>query len=373
VGNSRSTPSDALLHVVGARPNFPKLAPVHRAGRERGIEQVVVHTGQHYDENMSASFFSSLGIPEPDISLEVGSGSHAVQTARIMERFEPVLEKVRPACVMVYGDVNSTLAASVVATKLGVRVAHVEAGLRSFDRRMPEEINRLVTDRLSDLLLAPSEDAVEQLRREGEPAEKIVLVGNVMIDTLMRMLPQAKNTGVLEMVNAARPIALVTLHRPSNVDDPGQLGRIVDALRTLAAEYTVVFPMHPRTRDRIAREGLDLAFATILDPIPYLWMLELMRAARIVVTDSGGVQEETTVLGVPCFTIRENTERPITISEGTNELVPDVRALPARVHARAIGAPDGRVPTGWDGRAASRVIDAIVERGWVSAAAQQTR
>lgn len=347
-----------LLHVVGARPNFPKLAPVHRAGARRGVTQVVVHTGQHYDENMSGSFFRDLGIPEPDINLDVGSGSHAVQTARIMERIEPVLLAERPDWLVVYGDVNSTMAATIVASKLGVRTAHVEAGLRSGDRSMPEEINRLVTDRLADLLLTPSRDADVQLRAEGEPEHEIVFVGNVMIDSLFHALPQAEATGFGQTVGANGRHVAVTLHRPSNVDDPARLRQLVRALVTLAAERPVIFPAHPRTRARLDALGEPLTGVTMLDPIAYPQMLDVVRTAHAVVTDSGGLQEETTALGVPCFTLRPNTERPVTVTEGTNQLVQALETLPGLVSA-AVRPASPRRPEGWDGGAGERVIDAL--------------
>lgn len=354
-----------LLHVVGARPNFPKLAPVHRAARRRGIRQVVVHTGQHYDEIMSGSFLRDLELGKPEIDLAVGSDTHARQTARIMERIEPVLLEERPNWVVVYGDVNSTMAAAIVASKLGLRVAHVEAGLRSGDRTMPEELNRLVTDRLADLLLTPSRDADETLRREGEPDEEIVFVGNVMIDTLFHTLEAARRTRARERLGLAPGEAVVvTLHRPSNVDVPERLAAIAEALRSIAAERPVIFPVHPRTASRLRDAGLDLGGVPrlrALAPVPYLEMLDLVADAYAVVTDSGGLQEETTALGVPCLTVRENTERPITISEGTNQLAPDPARLPALVRGvRRVAAPPK--PEGWDGRAAERVVQALAER-----------
>ena len=349
-----------LLHVVGARPNFPKLAPVYRAAESAGLDQCVVHTGQHYDDALSASFFRDLSIRPPDVNLDVGSLSHAVQVARIMERFEPVLEAFRPDWVAVYGDVNSTVAAALVAAKLGVRVAHVEAGLRSYDRRMPEEINRIVTDRLADLLLAPSRDAVETLRNEGEPEHEVVFVGNVMVDSLLFALPAARQTGFRESMDLTPGAAVVvTLHRPSNVDDPGRLAEIATALRAIAELRPVVFAAHPRTSQRLASAGIRLGRVRLLPPVRYLEMLDLVDGAGVVVTDSGGLQEETTALGVPCLTIRENTERPITITEGTNRLVPD----PAELYEAALAVQrpiDPRRPEGWDGHAAERVVQALV-------------
>jgi UDP-N-acetylglucosamine 2-epimerase (non-hydrolysing) len=351
-----------ILHVAGARPNFPKLAPVHRAMRAAGWEQLIVHTGQHYDLALSAQFFDELGIPEPDANLEVGSATHAVQTARVMERLEPVLVARRPDWILVYGDVNSTVAAALVASKLGIRIAHVEAGLRSNDRTMPEEINRIVTDRLADLLLTPSRDASATLRDEGEPADEIAFVGNVMIDTLLHSLPAARASSARARLGVADDAVIVTLHRPSNVDEPGRLRRIVAALGRIAMERPVVFPAHPRTQHRIAEAGIDQGRVRLLDPVSYLAMLDLLHGAYAVITDSGGVQEETTALGVPCFTIRENTERPVTIVEGTNVLVPDPDDLPARIAALASARPVGRIPEGWDGRASERIVEALNAR-----------
>jgi len=295
----------------------------------------------------------------------VGSATHAVQTARIMERLEPILLDRRPDWLLVYGDVNSTVAAALVAAKLGIRVAHVEAGLRSYDRSMPEEINRIVTDRLANLLLTPSRDASETLRREGEPDEEIEFVGNVMIDTLLHALPAAKASGARAALGVGDRAVVVTLHRPSNVDDPQRLADIAAALRGLAEQQQVIFPVHPRTRKQIETSGLDLGAVRLLDPIGYLAMLDLVHAADAVVTDSGGLQEETTALGVPCFTLRENTERPVTITEGTNVLVPDPRALTARFEALRERRPTGRVPEGWDGAAATRIVEALGKRGAV--------
>jgi len=350
-----------LLHVVGARPNFPKLAPVHRAAHARGLDQIVVHTGQHYDESLSAGFFRDLGIPAPDVNLTVGSATHAVQTARIMERIEPVLLDAKPDWVVVYGDVNSTMAAAIVASKLHQRVAHVEAGLRSNDRQMPEEINRLVTDRLADLLLTPSRDADEQLRREGEPESEIAFVGNVMVDSLFFALPTARATGFRTSLGADGSHVVVTMHRPSNVDDPDRLRSIVAALAEIARDRPVLFPAHPRTRERLARFGIDAGQVKLLDPVSYFEMLDLVEGAHAVVTDSGGLQEETTALAVPCFTVRENTERPVTITEGTNQLTPNPAVLPDLVRA-AVRPSDPQRPEGWDGCAGVRVAEALATR-----------
>jgi UDP-N-acetylglucosamine 2-epimerase (non-hydrolysing) len=348
-----------LVHVVGARPNFPKLAPVERAGRRAGISQVVVHTGQHYDDAMSDGFFRDLGVAAPDINLAVGSHTHAVQTARIMERIEPVLLAERPDWVVVYGDVNSTMAAAVVASKLGIRVAHVEAGLRSFDRTMPEEINRIITDRLASLLLTPSRDADAQLRGEGEPDDEIVFVGNVMIDSLLHALPAARATGFHEKLGVNGSAVVVTLHRPSNVDDPERIAVLANVLSEVALEREVVFPAHPRTKRRLEEAGLRLDRVRMLEPVGYLEMLDLVEHAFAVITDSGGLQEETTALGIPCLTIRPNTERPITISEGTNRLVPNPTDIIAELRQACRPAIMPR-PEGWDGRAGERVIAALV-------------
>jgi UDP-N-acetylglucosamine 2-epimerase (non-hydrolysing) len=348
-----------LLHVVGARPNFPKLAPVHRAAQKAGLSQVVVHTGQHYDDALSGGFLRDLGIAPPDVNLAVGSDTHAVQTARIMERLELVLLEKRPDWVVVYGDVNSTMAAAVVASKLGIRVAHVEAGLRSFDRTMPEEINRIVTDRLADLLLTPSRDADSQLRAEGEPDDEIEFVGNVMIDSLFYALPAARATGFREKIGVNGSGVVVTLHRPSNVDDPERIRLLASVLNEVALEREVVFPAHPRTRRRLEDAGLRMDRVRMLGPIGYLEMLDLVEHAFAVITDSGGLQEETTALGIPCITVRSNTERPITITEGTNRLVPhpaDIGTELQRVR-RPAKAPR---PEGWDGHAGERVIAALM-------------
>ena len=347
-----------LLHVVGARPNFPKLAPVFRAGQQRGVTQVIVHTGQHYDEVMSEGFFSSLGIPAPDHNLTVGSASHAVQTARIMERIEPVLIAEHPDWVVVYGDVNSTVAAALVAAKLGLRVAHVEAGLRSNDRTMPEEINRIVTDRLADLLLTPSLDANVTLRSEGVPDAQVVFVGNVMVDSLMYTLNREQLRADASGQWPDDGSVLVTLHRPSNVDDEARLTGIVTALRELATERTVVFPVHPRTQAKLQEYGLETGAIDMRAPVAYEAMLRLMTRAQVVITDSGGVQEETTALGIPCLTLRPNTERPITVTEGTNRLVAAPADLPDLVRS-SVRRHSHRSPEGWDGQAGERVIHAL--------------
>ena len=349
-----------ILHVVGARPNFMKAAPVIRAIAARGAQQTVVHTGQHYDVNMSDVFFQELGIPQPDVNLQVGSGSHAQQTAEIIARFEPVVLERKPELVLVYGDVNSTVAAALVCAKLLIHVGHVEAGLRSFDRTMPEEINRLLTDQLADVLFTPSEDGNRNLAREGVPEQKIHLVGNVMIDTLVRMLPVAKSR-----VSADLPgrYVLVTLHRPSNVDDPDWLGHMLRALEEIGRDLTVLFPVHPRTRQRLAEAGVNVANSTVrlMDPLPYIDFLGLQTKATVVITDSGGIQEETTYLGVPCLTVRENTERPITVDVGTNILVGrDVGRLRREFEQVVNERPKkGQNPPLWDGHAAERIADVL--------------
>jgi UDP-N-acetylglucosamine 2-epimerase (non-hydrolysing) len=348
-----------LLHVVGARPNFPKLAPVHRAGQAAGLSQIVVHTGQHYDDALSDGFFRDLGIVPPDVNLAVGSETHAVQTARIMERIEPVLLETRPDWVVVYGDVNSTMAAAVVSSKLGIRVAHVEAGLRSFDRTMPEEINRIVTDRLANLLLTPSRDADSQLMAEGEPDDEIEFVGNVMIDSLFYALPAARATGFRAKMGVNGSAVIVTLHRPSNVDDPQRIRMLASVLSEIALEREVIFPAHPRTQRRLEDAGLSMDRVRMLEPVGYLEMLDLVENAFAVVTDSGGLQEETTALGIPCLTIRPNTERPITITEGTNRLVPNPADILEELRQVRRPAETPR-PEGWDGHAGERVIAALV-------------
>ena len=308
-----------ILHVVGARPNFMKAAPVlHALGTRPGVRQTIVHTGQHYDQNLSDVFFSQLQIPAPNVNLGVGSGTHARQTADVMSSIEPVLLGRKPDMVLVYGDVNSTVAAALVCAKLLIPVGHVEAGLRSFDRTMPEEINRIVTDRLADVLFTPSADGDENLLREGVSSEKIYRVGNVMIDSLLRLLPaaiQCPPNGVPDH------FALVTLHRPSNVDENETLKSILASLLTVNEQLDVVFPVHPRTRMRIAQFGIKVDKLHLLEPVPYIEFLALQRRATAVITDSGGIQEETTYLQVPCLTVRRNTERPITVTMGTNTLV----------------------------------------------------
>jgi UDP-N-acetylglucosamine 2-epimerase (non-hydrolysing) len=353
-----------VAHVVGARPNFMKAAPVHAALAARGVQQTVIHTGQHYDEKMSDVFFDELRLPRPDVNLSVGSGSHAAQTGEVMIRIEPVILERKPDWVLVYGDVNSTVAATLVCAKLGVRVAHVEAGLRSRDRSMPEEINRLVTDQLADLLFTPSADGNENLEREGIPRERIVMAGNIMIDTLVRLLPAARERwpSLRDRLGLDR-FALVTLHRPSNVDDAGKLVPLLQALADVSRELPLVFPIHPRTRESIRRAGFSVPDSiAVVDPLGYLDFLALQERATAVITDSGGVQEETTFLGVPCLTMRANTERPVTVTLGTNKLLgDDLVRLREEVHAIAAGTVrQGTIPPLWDGHAADRIADVLV-------------
>ncbi len=348
-----------VFHVVGARPNFMKVAPVLEALKARKhVIQTLIHTGQHYDPNMSGVFFQQLGIPAPDVNLEVGSGTHATQTADIMTRLEPVVAENKPDIVLVYGDVNSTVATALVCAKLGLRVGHVEAGLRSFDRTMPEEINRLVTDQLADLLFTPSEDGDENLRREGVSPEKIHRVGNVMIDSLVRLLPLAKKCST---AGFPERYALVTLHRPSNVDDSASLKGILESLLEVNKRIAVVFPVHPRTRQRIAEIGVPLSDLHLSEPLPYVEFLALQSRAAAVLTDSGGIQEETTYLGVPCLTLRSNTERPVTVTIGTNILVgQDRQKLTAELKKILDGgAKRGHVPPLWDGRAGDRIAEVV--------------
>ena len=357
-----------ILHVVGARPNFMKVAPIVHAMAKHPhrFDQVLVHTGQHYDTAMSQVFFDELGLPRPDVNLEVGSGTHAWQTAQVMLRFESIVEDVKPDWVIVVGDVNSTLACSLVCSKLVIPVAHVEAGLRSFDRSMPEEINRLLTDQIADLLFTPSTDGDENLVREGISPEKIRLVGNVMIDTLVRLRPKAQERWpVLQAQYHLQRYVLVTLHRPSNVDDPDTLWEILSALGEIGREHQVIFPIHPRTRQRILGFGLELPEGRIqfIDPVGYLDFLALQENATLVLTDSGGVQEETSYLQVPCLTARANTERPVTLVMGSNQLVESkceqlVNAMRARLKERPATYT---VPPLWDGKAGERITQVFLE------------
>lgn len=359
-----------IMHVVGARPNFMKVAPVITSLQARHVfKQVLVHTGQHYDMNLSKLFFDQLDLPEPDINLEVGSGSHAAQTAQIMIRFEEVISKEKPCLVLVYGDVNSTVAAALVCAKLLIPVGHVEAGLRSFDRTMPEEINRIMTDQIADLLFTPSADGDENLVREGIAQEKIYFVGNVMIDTLLRLEDLAekkfKPSKLLDdnLTNPDGAYALVTLHRPSNVDDIRVLGEIIDTLDDVSNDIPILFPIHPRTRAHLRDLGVRTHSPRfrLMEPVGYLQFLLLQKNAAVVITDSGGIQEETTFLGIPCLTVRENTERPITVELGTNILVgQNMDRLKEEVHNILNGkTKKGKVPPLWDGKAGERIVDVI--------------
>ena len=355
-----------VLHVVGARPNFMKAAPVLRALEGRA-EQMLVHTGQHHDAAMSSVFFEELGLPRPDLDLEVGSAAASVQTGRILLRLGPVLVRERPDVCVVYGDVTSTLAAALAAVQHTTPIAHVEAGLRSYDRAMPEEHNRILTDHLADWLFTPSADANDNLAREGLGPERVHLVGNVMMDTLKRLLPSTDSAAVLRRLAlppAARYV-LVTLHRPATVDDGAVLGRVLRVLEDVANRWPVIFPLHPRTRARLDASDREVAGVHLTAPLGYLDFLSLEKGAAVVVTDSGGVQEETTWLGVPCLTFRDSTERPITMTAGTNTVVGrDTERLRETLEAalRDDGPPEGRRPDLWDGRAAERIAGVLTGR-----------
>lgn len=354
-----------VLHVTGARPNFPKAAPVMRAVRGHGLEQRLVHTGQHYDERMCDVFFRQLGLPQPDMNLGIGSGTHAQQTAAVMVGLETLFLERRPSVVVVYGDVNSTLAAALVAAKLQIPLAHVEAGLRSFDRSMPEEVNRVVTDRLSDLLFATSADAVAHLGNEGVAASRIHLVGNPMIDTLLANLDRFDEVAARAQHGLDGPYAVATLHRPANVDTSLDAQAMVKTMHRVADLVQIVLPLHPRGRAALVDAGLlDHPAIRVVEPLGYVEFLSLVRGADAVVTDSGGVQEETTVLGVPCLTLRPNTERPVTITHGTNQLVTR-EDLPWRTEevlaAGRAGRSQHRVPPLWDGHAGVRIAEVLVD------------
>ena len=356
-----------VLCVAGARPNFMKVAPIVRelGRRNDRFSTILVHTGQHYDDSMSRVFFEQLGMPKPDVNLNVGSGSHAAQTAAIMAAFEPALLDAKPGVVIVVGDVNSTIACALVSVKLGVPVAHVEAGLRSFDRTMPEEINRVLTDQIAEFLFTTEASAEENLRREGVAPEKIHFVGNVMIDTLLAHRDRARGLNIRERYGLEGPFGVVTLHRPTNVDTEGAFNRVMSALAVIAGDLPLVFPVHPRTRPAILQEPIakqlaDRGRLTLVDPLGYLEFLALMQESALVVTDSGGIQEETTILGVPCLTLRENTERPITVTSGTNTVAgttPD-RILEA-YRAIKVNPKTGRTPPLWDGHAADRIVSIL--------------
>lgn len=355
-----------VIHVVGARPNFMKIAPLMESMRaEPRFRQVLVNTGQHYDERMAGGFFRELNLPVPDRDLGVGSGSHAVQTAKVMIAFEEACLEMKPDLVVVVGDVNSTMAAAIVAAKLVIPIAHVEAGLRSRDRAMPEEVNRIVTDRLADVLLTPSRDGDENLLAEGVPATRIHFVGNIMIDTLQRHRPLATFDRIRERVPVEQGrYAVLTLHRPSNVDHPATFRGILAALREIARTMPIVFPVHPRTRTRLAEFGMDGAVdgLVLTEPLGYIDFLSLTSSARIILTDSGGLQEESTALGIPCLTMRENTERPVTITEGTNRLVGTRTAdIVAGFQAAMTDATPPRLPDLWDGQTAGRITNVFRE------------
>jgi UDP-N-acetylglucosamine 2-epimerase (non-hydrolysing) len=355
-----------LLHVVGARPNFMKMAPILRASSPRPVEHVVLHTGQHYDAAMSDAFFRDLALPPPDVNLGVGSGSHAQQTGRMMQEMEPVFDRHAPDWIVVYGDVNSTLAAALVAQKKGMKVAHVEAGVRSFDRAMPEEVNRVLTDQLAELCLTPGASADDNLRREGIAERRIRCVGNVMVDTLLALRPSAQALGMPERMKlGSGPYAVATFHRAGNVDDATTLGELLEGLAAAARSMPVLFLVHPRTRQRIADFGLGhrTGGVTLVDPLGYLETVGLVERAALVITDSGGLQVETTILGVPCITARTTTEWAETVASGTNHLVPPtaqgiIAALAAVQAERRNGGPPPRPPL-WDGATATRILAAL--------------
>lgn len=360
-----------VIAVAGARPNFMKIAPLMRVLRQTpGVETLLVHTGQHYDEKMSQLFFDELHIPKPDLNLEIGSGSVSASMAKILLAFEPVLQKERPDLVIVVGDVTSTIACAFAAVQMQIPVAHVEAGLRSFDREMPEEINRILTDSISSFLFVTEQSGLDNLRNEGVPEEKVFLVGNVMIDTLLANKAKSDESTILSQLELQpQGYALLTLHRPSNVDLKEVFLRIFDAVADVARRMPVIFPVHPRTRNRIAQFGIEDRIAALpnlklTEPLGYLDFLKLTAEAKVVLTDSGGVQEETTILNVPCITLRENTERPVTISQGTNVLVgTDTNKILAATNA-VLSRPKStaRQPELWDGRAAERIVQILVER-----------
>ena len=357
-----------IILVVGARPNFMKIAPIQKELDLRGIPNILLHTGQHYDDNMSKVFFDDLKMKKPDIYLGIGSGSHATQTAKVMVEFEQVCSQYNPSMVVVVGDVNSTLACSLVSAKLNIKCAHVEAGLRSFDREMPEEINRIVTDSICDILLTPSDDGDENLMNEGVNESKIHMVGNVMIDSLLNNLDVAKNLDVLTKYGISKDYVLVTLHRPSNVDEKPVFSDIISALEELSGDVEFVFPMHPRTKKMAEKFQLygrikSISGMKITEPAGYLEFISLMSKSKLVLTDSGGLQEETTALGIPCLTIRENTERPVTITQGTNQLVGTDRERIVQSGKEALQGHGkaGQIPKFWDGKTSARIVDVLLQ------------
>jgi UDP-N-acetylglucosamine 2-epimerase (non-hydrolysing) len=357
-----------IILVVGARPNFMKIAPIYAELARRGVKQLLLHTGQHYDENMSKVFFEDLGMPEPDIYLGIGSGSHAEQTAKVMVEFEKVCFKHEPSMVVVVGDVNSTIACSMVAAKLWIPTAHVEAGLRSFDRKMPEEINRILTDTICDILLTPSPDGDENLLKEGVAPEKIHRVGNIMIDSLMMNLERAGSCNIHSNLGLEKgKYGVLTLHRPSNVDDKEAFEKIITALEVIGGRLPLVLPLHPRTNKQAEKFGLterleSIPNIVITDPVGYLDFIALVASAKLVLTDSGGLQEETTALGIPCITLRDNTERPITVTEGTNIVVGNETSIiiSTAIETLETGGKTGKIPELWDGNTAVRISDVLL-------------
>ena len=365
-GDGKITTKPIIL-VVGARPNFMKIAPIYAELQSRGQELILLHTGQHYDDNMSKVFFDDLGMPKPDIYMGIGSGSHAYQTGTVMIEFEKICQEKDPSMVVVVGDVNSTVACTIVCAKMGIPCAHVEAGLRSFDRDMPEEINRILTDSVADLLLTPSPDGDEHLRAEGIAEERIIRVGNVMIDSLYNNLARAESSSIQDDLGLEDDYSILTLHRPSNVDDVEIFAGIISALEVIGKEIQIVFPMHPRTEKMAKQFSLYERIASIprikiTGPVGYLDFVALMSNSKLVLTDSGGLQEETTALGIPCITLRENTERPITVTEGTNTIVgcdPELIKSTA-LDALTTGGKSGRIPEMWDGKTAHRIADVLI-------------
>ena len=365
-GDGKITTKPIIL-VVGARPNFMKIAPIYAELQSRGQELILLHTGQHYDDNMSKVFFDDLGMPKPDIYMGIGSGSHAYQTGTVMIEFEKICQEKDPSMVVVVGDVNSTVACTIVCAKMGIPCAHVEAGLRSFDRDMPEEINRILTDSVADLLLTPSPDGDEHLRAEGIAEERIIRVGNVMIDSLYNNLARAESSSIQDDLGLEDDYSILTLHRPSNVDDQEIFAGIISALEVIGQEIQIVFPMHPRTEKMAKQFSLYERLASIprikiTGPVGYLDFVALMSKSKLVLTDSGGLQEETTALGIPCITLRENTERPITVTEGTNTIVgcdPELIKSTA-LDALTTGGKSGRIPEMWDGKTAHRIADVLI-------------